>query len=182
MGGPGSGSRSIVNYEEIPFATDRVLYTKQPNESEPAWIAFMTYRDMDQRTIQKVCDKLKKSRMLVGRWVKKWRWRERAEAWDMYKDEERRRAELDEIADMKRRHVQLAQGMQQLGALELQRLLEAARAKKKDGAGLTPQDVQKLIDAGAKLERITRGEPGGDEQSQVVQVQMITIGGTRIKF
>jgi hypothetical protein len=74
---------------------------------------------------------------------------------------------------MQRRHIKLALGMQQLGAQELQRLVKRAQEKAETGgAGLTASDIHKLIDAGAKLERLNRGEPESIErQEHIVTVE-----------
>lgn len=160
MGGKGSGGRrrGQKKRKAEPLATDRKPFERQPKETDPAWQAFQRYRDMGKRSIAKLHRSLRKSQRLLGGWSTKWRWRDRVVAWDREADDRKRAATLEEIADMQKRHIKLARGMQQLGAVELKRLIDDATAKAK-GAGLTAQDIQKLIDSGAKLERLNRGEP-----------------------
>lgn len=154
-------------------------YERQPKETDPAWRAFLVYRDDPERSQSKVARTLSKSKQLIGGYSVKWRWRDRVEAWDREADDRARAAKLDEIEEMQRRHIQLAQGMQQLAAKELARKLEAAKANQKRGQ-LSAKDMRELLEAGAKLERLNRGEPG--EHVRVDATQVITFGGKAIKF
>jgi hypothetical protein len=173
MGGKGSGGRrrGQKKRKAEPLATDRKAFERMPRETDPAWFAFKKYRDMEKRSLIKLGKSLGKSRALVEGWSSKWRWRERVVAWDRAADDRARAASLDEIEEMQRRHIKLGQGMQQLGALELKRLLgeyaKKAAAGEAGGVGLTPRDVKRLIDAGARLERLNRGEPGSIEKIDV---------------
>jgi hypothetical protein len=167
MGGKGSGGHTRKR-EGVPLAQDRKPFERQPKETDPAWKAFQIYRDMDKRSHAKLGDQLGKSKQLISTWSSKWRWVERCVAWDREADDRARAATLEEIDEMQRRHVQLALGMQQLGALEMQRLLRDANKKAEgEGAGLTAADVHRLIDAGSKLERLNRGEPTDIERKEL---------------
>lgn len=57
-------------------------WERLPDETEPAWNAFKTYLDMDDRSYIKVAERLKKSSTLIYRWASKYNWGERARAWD----------------------------------------------------------------------------------------------------
>ena len=53
-------------------------WDQQPKESNPAFAAFRCYVEMgEKRSVRKVADQLDKSRTMVGRWSKRWKWPER---------------------------------------------------------------------------------------------------------
>ena len=59
------------------------LWERQPKESEQAWEAFLTYRDMEPpRKVQAVADKLSKSRQQITKFKVNWFWDERVRAYD----------------------------------------------------------------------------------------------------
>jgi len=58
-------------------------WDRQPDESAPAYEAFLTYRDMGYaRSTAGVAQKLGKSKTLMDRWSGRWDWVARTEAWD----------------------------------------------------------------------------------------------------
>ena len=181
MGGKGSGGRrgNLKKRAAEPLATDRIIYERQPKETDPAWRAFCVYRDDPERSQEKVAKATGKSAQLMAAWSTRWSWRKRVVEWDREADDRSRAAQLDEIEEMQRRHIRLAQGMQQLAAIELKRKLEGAQKKQKLGQ-LAAKDMRELIEAGAKLERLNRGEPTDYVKTDAVQV--ITVGGKPIKF
>lgn len=139
---------------------DLLPYERQPKESDPAWQAFKVYRDfsLETRTLFNVAKALGKSETLIGGWSVTWRWRERVNAWDREKNAAARNVELDEIAEMRKRHLKIASTMQGLGALELGKILKRARDGK--DVTLTAEQMLKLVDTGIKLERLNRDQPG----------------------
>src|SRR5688572_7016508 len=53
-------------------------WDQQPKESNAAFAAFRCYVEMgEKRSVRKVADRLDKSRTMVGRWSKNWKWPER---------------------------------------------------------------------------------------------------------
>jgi hypothetical protein len=88
----------------------------------------------------------------------RWRWRERAEAWDA---QERRRvqaARIQQIDEMRSRHIQEAQALQ---SKALQRL------KSLELDDLSAPDVLRYFVEATKLERTARGEPDTIEERRV---------------
>ena len=91
----------------------------------------------------------------------------RAAAWDVEKDRRVQEIELNELEKMKLRQVQLGMGMQHAGMLELQAWSKkiARIDKAAETAGfvrepvLPTKDLVRLIEVGATLERVNRGEP-----------------------
>lgn len=79
---------------------ERKPYDQQAGESEPAWQAFVAFRDLGPgRTVAAVGKTLGKSGNLVDRWCQRWNWRARAHRWDTDLDRQRR----DELVERRRR-------------------------------------------------------------------------------
>jgi hypothetical protein len=72
-------------------------------ESSKAYEAFCVYRDLGvTRSLNQVVHKCGKSRSLLDRWSSKYRWVERAAAYDEYLEEERRKrhkGQIEQITD-----------------------------------------------------------------------------------
>ena len=141
--------------------------SRQPDESAKAFEAFVIYRDMGAaRTTKAVAAQLEKAHGFVGRWCTTHHWVRRAHAHDAELDRRKRISELREVEAMRKRQVKIALTMQNLGLIELEKMLaEATRRKKKRGS-LDERTILKLIDQGAKLERLNRGEPGEITESR----------------
>lgn len=160
MGGRGSGRRTA---KVFVCALDRDEFDRQPGEPETAWKSFIVYRDMGlDRTLEKTRVVLGKTNpgylKALEEWSREWAWRARVEAWDREIDRRHRKAMFAEVEKMRQRHVNLAVSLQGLGAVELQKLLDAAKKAIKTNV-ITGELLIKLIDLGVKLERQGRGEP-----------------------
>jgi hypothetical protein len=102
-----------------------------------------------------------RSRSIPQAWAnnaKRWRWRERAEAWDHAQRLEARLARTRDIEEMNRRHLHEAQALQskafqRLKAMEIERL--------------SPADVLRFCIESAKLERTVMGEPQTIEEQRL---------------
>lgn len=143
-------------------------YSKKTTESKEAFEAFAKYRDMGAgRSIRVVAEELGKSETLLNRWSSKHSWSRRAHSFDAELDRQKRLADLHEVGKMQRRQTRLALDMQDLGAIEIAKMLKQARSRKKKRGDVDDRTILKLIEAGSKLERLNRGEPGEIVQSQV---------------
>lgn len=141
-----------------------VPWNRRPAETNPAWLAFTTYRDMGPaRTTAKVRTEIGRKpsyQRQLETWSSRHEWVARCEAFDAEMDriaiEEHRKG----IKDMVRRHLGLASSLQAAGALGLQSLIAKVKAAKPDeDILLSPNEIKGLVDLGTKLERQTRGEP-----------------------
>ena len=86
--------------------------------------------------------------------AKKWHWRERAEAWD---EEERQKllaAEEEARAEMIKRHLNIAKGLQGIGAKKLKELGDAESL-----SSVTPDQARLYLKDGIAIERTARGLP-----------------------
>lgn len=134
-------------------------WERQPGESARAYAAFCIYRDMPprKRSLREVAAKLKgkpgKYKSVpanISMWSAKWRWAERAAAWDEERDRQEREAQIRAVKEMRERHAREAMALQEK-ALK--------RLKAMNPEELSPADVLRYFVEAAKLERISRGEP-----------------------
>lgn len=128
-------------------------WERQPEEGVKAYDAFIKYRDMPkaERSIREVAKGLDKSRNLIGRWSSKYSWVDRAAAWDAELDRKARDAQVEEIKEMRKKHVKIAEAMLVKAAKALARLPEDE---------INAMDISRMVDTASKLERISRGDTG----------------------
>jgi len=147
----------------MPDTTLPAPWERQPGESARAYAAFCAYRDLPprERSILRAAELLGYVRAPRGQrrpnvpgrivaWSQRWRWAERALAWDEEQDRLARAAETEAIKAMRDRHAREAMALQQ-------KALERLRAM--DPSELSPSDVLRYFVEAAKLERLARGEP-----------------------
>lgn len=126
-------------------------WERQKGESAKAFEAFAVYRDMPNRSIREVARQLDKSRTIIGRWSSTHEWQKRIAAWDAEQDRIARQAQTEAIKKMRKDHAALANAM----------LVKAAKALKKiKDDEIKASDLSRLVEVGAKLERISRGDVG----------------------
>lgn len=92
------------------------------------------------------------SRSVPQAWAtnaRRWRWRERAEAWDACQRLEARAAHAQQVAEMNHRHLQEAKALQHTAVQRLKTL---------DAATLSPAEVVRFCVAATKLERLALGD------------------------
>jgi len=127
-------------------------WERQPREAAKAYAAFCAYRDMPaaQRSRWELARQLAKSRQLVSRWSARWRWVERAEAWDAELDRQKRLKQVEAIQEMAERQAGIALMYQQ-------KILE--RLREVDAGQLGIRDLATWLDVATKVEREARGVP-----------------------
>lgn len=144
-------------------------WDRQPDETDKAWRAFVTYRDMDNRTLEKVAPIVGTQPAAVEKLSARWGWRSRCDAWDRERDrmerDARAQAQRDAIKSMTERHTAIASSMQRLATVELGRVMNRLGVnQEKPNLAQAPQlsidQIKTLIDYAIKLERLNRGEPG----------------------
>ncbi len=179
MGGRGSGRKPK---KDPVFTKGLELYERQDFESDPAWKAFLAYRDLGPgRTVAETVRTLGKRpsyRTTMESWSRKNGWVKRCSAWDRHLDDGARKAaekETARLAKVKTRAMQkVAEDMYAFAGENLELYREAlAEAKRqvaeaaKDGDAsaprvplIDPKDIKGLADTGIKLARILDGNPG----------------------
>jgi len=129
------------------------FWERQHGETSKAFYAFTIYRDLGpRRSLSKACQKYdaqKSLRGLMSRWSMQWRWVERTSAYDDYLDAIACEKKKEAIKKMKKRHLTFSLALQSKAAERLKGL---------DSKDMRVRDAISAIIAGAKLERLTRGE------------------------
>jgi hypothetical protein len=153
-------------------------FERNEEETDPAFAAFAAYRDLGlERSHVKVAANVGKSVQLIAKWSRVHAWRKRTLAYDMEVDRRKRVGDLKGVEDMRRRQIKIGLDLQELGGIELSKMLR--EAKKRSSAETLEQGlVMKLLDLGSKLERLNRGEPGEIVQnvdSNTVDLSNLTI-------
>jgi len=106
----------------------------------------------------------KKGRSLPQSWatnVKRWRWQDRASAWDEYERRQARVRHAQAIEEANRRHIQHALALQNKASQRLQAM---------EPGDLSPMVVLRYIVEGAKLERAALGQPQPTEEQPCVRL------------
>jgi len=119
-------------------------WERLPGESDPAWRAFMDYRDSHPRSIRVTAKRLGKSSTIVARWSTLHGWLKRAAAFDADQDRKHLAALEDERLTAARRQAQLGYAAQEVA-------VQALAAT--DPATLTPTEATRLLGLGVKIER-----------------------------
>ena len=108
------------------------------------------------------------SRSVPQAWAKnarRWRWHDRAEAWDQLRRREARQAHAQAVEEMNNRHVQEGRALQSKAIQGLKSL---------DVSLLSPAHLLRFCTEAAKLERLALGEPQPvDEVSPMNQADAV---------
>lgn len=141
-------------YENERGYWERHPWDMMDGEGPKAFEAFCAYRDMGakraQRKVPEAIGRPDSYISVIYRWSIKYKWSERVRAFDDYQDKVARNAALEEIENMRKRHIQQAVGLQ-TKALERLRDMQATE--------LTAANVLSFIQEAVKIERMARGEP-----------------------
>ena len=98
-------------------------WERQKGESAQAFEAFFLYLEMGaSRSLRAVSQELGKSKTLIDRWSRTYKWVERCRAWDNHLQYEAKKAAITEVRNMTKRHVTMAQQIQNAAMLALQEL------------------------------------------------------------
>ena len=98
------------------------IWTKHPHESSKAFSSFEAYRDMADRSIQKVGEKLAKNPKSLAKLSKKYEWPARTRAFDEYISQRKSEEMIAEIIEMNRRHALQAQSFEEIALTPLHEL------------------------------------------------------------
>lgn len=128
-------------------------WDRRDNESDPAWEAFVAYRDLGlTRSNAQVAQRLGKSKTLIDRWSRNHSWVLRSAAWDRDQDKMWQRELAAARRKAAKRNVDLAEAMKNVAAGSLLKLAQSNEA-------LKPADVARLMEVATKIEALEYGTP-----------------------
>ena len=134
-------------------------------ESEQAFEAFHTYRDMGlNRSLKATWESLGKSKTLISDWARDWNWKERVTAYDGYVDQRSiesnlavREASLSEYTDAVNKSLQAKLiVVDQLASEELRRL----REKQAASGEFDPMTLRRLLTIIEQADSLARRSAG----------------------
>jgi hypothetical protein len=151
----------------LPNIPKPKAWQRQRGETSPAFEAFVLYRDMTPpRSVRRICEILDKHKSQINGWSSTNRWVARCQVWDNEVDRRATNTQVAEIKSMKRRQAKVAFEMQATGHFALEDLKKKlAEARKAEESGMrvkpliSPDNIVRMIDAGARLERLNFDEP-----------------------
>lgn len=121
-------------------------------ESPAAWAAFISYRDQGSaRSLRRVAREWHKSFSLIGRWSRRWGWRQRAREYDLHLDGLRRAAAGRLVQEMAQRHALVAMQAQERVVQRLNSLTQ------EDVDRMTFGQLASLLQVAVQIERQARG-------------------------
>lgn len=126
---------------------------KQKTDTDKSLEVFRAYLVMQERSLPKLAKELGKNQRTLESWSSKYNWVERAAAYDAHLHEKLVNNNIGEVEKMNERHIREALALQHL-ALKRVKEYEKDPGKIKD---LTPNEMLRMFEVGAKLERIARG-------------------------
>ena len=149
------------------MAVDTQPWERQPGEPPRAWTAFTTYRDLapHERSLVKVGVQYGKTAGWMEKLSSRWRWVGRVRAWENEQDRVKRVASIKAVEDMARRQVGMGLLMQKKAADRLNKMTDD------EVMTLSVSEVIRLAEAGARLERLGRGQPEAYAASTVTLEQ-----------
>jgi hypothetical protein len=147
------------------------FWERQPSEPNRWFARFEAYRLagpgrslLGSVNAERLCRRAVKTHSIPHAWAeqaRRWRWRERAEAWDEHQRQLARAAHAQAVEEMNHRHVQQAKALQAKG---LERLRSCGSEE------LALRDVVRFVVEASKLERTALGQP------EIIQEQRLRGG------
>jgi len=138
--------------QPITLATDgREPWDRQPGESTKRHDQFTVYRDLGRtRHWKKVAERFSLTRTTTQAYMRVYRWKERAHAYDQHMDTQWVAALAENSRRMVQEHLKVSR--QLLARVQ-------TRLENIDPDELTPQDCDRWLNTYSKLSRVALGEP-----------------------
>lgn len=153
------------NWKEDAEAAGVELYEQQPAESHIDYMRFCCYRDMypsTKPTLKEVARQLNVAYGVVTSCATRWHWHERLIAWMKECDRLTLEQRRQEMIDMNKRHIELANMVDS-------KLREALTAM--DPRMMKPSEINQLIKTMAQLERESRVDTIAQEEMRAEMTQ-----------
>lgn len=135
-------------------------WEKQPGESPKQWAYFQLYRDLgSERSVTEVANQSDLEPGHLYDIGKRWRWKDRCDAWERHLDEIKVKEYEEAGRTMARRQATLGILLQEKAEGALKKLVYDEENQP------SAKDVVVLAEAGVKIERLARGEKTDDGQT-----------------
>lgn len=178
-------------------------WDRQPGETDPAWTAFVDYRDAGagQRSQHKTARSLSCSRQTLAGWSTRHEWRKRVEAWDREQDRAKRRATIETVEKVAKRQATSLDAAAAALVMPIQAYLQRIQMKRQqvgDGElwsdytdkqlAAEAQTAARLIPQLIQAERLVHGlstsgagqivaDEGSDERARVGSLARVELEG-----
>ncbi len=151
--------------QDAVIVEHREAWDKKPDESQRAYHAFSLSRDAEKRSLKGVATSLTCSVQNVFWWSTRHNWKLRADAYDLWLDQQQRQEFARNRVRMRERHRQLAVAMGNVAAHGLREW----QRKIASGAelNLMPEQLALLVKCSAELERSTLGIDGEHQATTI---------------
>jgi hypothetical protein len=139
----------------------RALYERLDSETDKAWAAFQTYRDMSpyRRGIEALYEEYKATQLVE--WRREYQWEARATEWDRVRDKATRRAELEIISAIRKQSFEVARDLIAYTSVQVEckmdECFDADEGKFKSNANL--RDLTNCLSETNKLINLLIGQP-----------------------
>lgn len=136
-------------------------WERLPEETGPAWAAFVIYRDLGpSRTLEKAAKTLGKHSSTLSEFGRKWNWEPRVRAWDAEVDRARRKSFLELQTRTVGEHLDAARKMRELAMRTVHEYEDHH-----GGQPMPPSTALEFIKAAVKIEQAALGLPSEPQQS-----------------
>jgi len=159
-------------------------WDRQPGESRKAFAAFVIYRDLPgTRGCLAAAQKVSCRLQIIRKWSATHDWYNRARAWDKRQDRLARQEQIRERQKMAERIAMGGKELQELAREEMQKLRADLRngrpdptdpkGKKTIAVRLTPYQIARMFELGARSERMARGDPDPDSANNYDKFELV---------
>lgn len=145
------------------------FWERQPGETSKAWEGFRMYRDAgSNRSMTAVFKTIGRgnSVSLFEKWAWRYHWKFRVEEYDRHLDRVAQVQVVKSIREMTDRHIKIAMAMQNTVAKRLNTF---------EFDKLSPETLVRWIEAGVKIERLSRGVSTENTEQKITEKKEISI-------
>ncbi len=138
------------NWIDVAKEAELELWERQPAETDREWQIWLAYRDMypsKRPSYRQVAEQLGTTVAVVKKVAARWDFPVRLQAWAKYVDNLTLQQRQQEILDMNKKHIEMAQALNEKLATAINAI---------DPYELTPRDIKGLLQLSTELERKAR--------------------------
>ena len=138
------------NWIDVAKEAELELWERQPAETDREWQIWLAYRDMypsKRPSYREVAEQLGTTVAVVKKVAARWDFPVRLQAWAKYVDNLILKQRQQEILDMNKKHIEMAQALNEKLATAINAI---------DPYELTPRDIKGLLQLSTELERKAR--------------------------